>query len=321
MDEEAFIAHIREHGSRAESTIPAALSELIDCEQMTLESTFIEAKPEPTIVLVHRIDLGQGDFQDDLTSVVKYSPAHYAPSRAEHLKIATARHYRQFEGGGPGVRDEHDAVYQQTIKSYFERWNPDALPLLSPFSTSITVESQEYNVDVVPSGTIDRAADSQWIYCTTLEPRTDAEQASMFKEFDADCMTRIQSPPDLARELGSAFAQKSPQRHVTIDDEAQQLQIDAMKNQSPFESVVHVYHGPVAYTDDPERLVEPLPPILQGSAVPFLKSPGFAHHREYRFTISTIGTPAEDVLYIPVTEEIRALISGMEFRRGFVDTE
>ena len=321
MEAEAFVSAIREQRLRAELSIPKELSEDLDCEQMNLESAFMEAKPEVTMVSVHRVELAQSDLKEGLSSVVKYSPARLASARSEHLKIATARHYREFKGGGPGVRDERDAVYQQTLRSFLERRNPDAIPLLSPLSTTVTAESQDYTVEVVPGGTVNRSADGQWIYCTSLEPRTNDERTQMFEEFDADCMTRFQGPTELARELGSAFSQISSELPVTLDSVFEQCQISAMKNRSPFDRIVHVFHGPVAYTDDPERLIEPIPTRLQASAVPFLKSPDFAHQREYRFTISTIGTPAKDVLLVPVTAELKALIGGTELRTGSVGEE
>ena len=290
------------------------MRELLDCEQMELESVFVEAKPNLTMTLVHRVELGQGDIQERPSSIVKYSPARYAPARTERLKIATARHYREFEGGGPGIRDEHDAVYRQSIKSFFERWNPDALTLLAPFSTTFTADSRDYTVEVVPSGTVNRAADGEWIYCASLEPRTKAEQDMMFQEFSADSMTRFQHPTDLARELGSAFSRSASAFPVTFDTDVDQLQISAMREQSSLEKIVHVYHGPVAYTDDPEHLIEPIPSLLQGSAVPFLKSPEFGHQREYRFVISTIGAPNEEVLYVPITDDLRDLVLGTEYQ-------
>ena len=84
-----------------------------------------------------------------------------------------------------------------------------------------------------------------------------------------------------------------------------------MRSDSSFDKIVHVRHGPIVYSDDPEHVIETVPSHLRSVAVPFLKSTSYAHQREYRATISTLGTPLENELLIPVTNNLRAL-SGAE---------
>ena len=86
-----------------------------------------------------------------------------------------------------------------------------------------------------------------------------------------------------------------------------QKQHDKLLAETPFKQRVWVTHGPVAYTDDAEPLIEPVPLLHRGAAVPFVKRLGYAHQREYRFTVSVIGEPDQETLLVPTTPELREL--------------
>ena len=73
------------------------------------------------------------------------------------------------------------------------------------------------------------------------------------------------------------------------------------------ERVVWVSHGQVVYTDDPAAIVESYPEERRGAIVPFLKRSQYAYQREYRFVVETHGDPAEHVIRLPVSDDLRAL--------------
>jgi len=129
----------------------------------------------------------------------------------------------------------------------------------------------------------------------------------MYREFEANCCTRFEDPVALAREIGSAFAQMSPAPPTVLYERFHHVQESMLRNRSSFDQIVHVRHGPVVYTDEAEDLIESVPLHLRSAAVPFVKSAEYAYQREYRFTVSTIGSPARDVLRVPVTSELRSL--------------
>lgn len=312
MDLDTFLGILREKGLRASTSLPAELREQTDCAQMGIRSGFIEAKPLASLVLVHGVDLAQRGAAAHVGPVVKYSPNKYALASTEHLQMATAQHYRTHAGSAKGVRDEKEAVYVEPLQSYFQKWNPEALASLEPSRAVARADSRAVNVEIVPSGSVTYRVDGQWIFCTSLSPQSHDEQTRMYREFEANCCTRFDDPLGLAYEIGSAFAQVSPAPPTVLDEWFHRLQESMLRNQSSFDQIVHVRHGPVVYTDEAENLIESVPLHLRSAAVPFVMSTEYAYQREYRFTVSTIGTPARDVLLVPVTSELRALIAHSE---------
>lgn len=168
MDTDTFLSILRKQGLHASITIPAELREQTDCTQMRAESGFIEAKPLSYLVFVHRVDLCQQGLQVHDASIVKYSRSKYAPANAEHLKIATPQHYRDYAGSGSGVRDENGAVYLESLRSYFEKWNPAALARPGPWRGIATVNSRSLTWETVPSGSVTYCVDGQWMFCASL---------------------------------------------------------------------------------------------------------------------------------------------------------
>lgn len=307
MDFDTFLGILREQGLRASTSLPDELRDHTACAQMHVHSGFIEAKPLAALVLVHGVDLAQQGDEAHVGPVVKYSPSKYALASTEHFQIGTAQHYRDFVGGATGVRDEQEAVYVESLRSYFGKWNPEARARLQPWRSTTSVGSQPVTVEIVPSGTVTYRVDGQWIFCCSIGPQSHAERTRMYREFEANCITHFHNPEELACEVGSAFAQMAPAPPVLLDEWFHQVQDSMLRTQSSLDRIVHVRHGPVVYTDDAEAMIESVPLHLRPAAVPFVKSTEYTYQREYRFTVSTIGAPATDVLLVPVTAELRAL--------------
>ena len=71
--------------------------------------------------------------------------------------------------------------------------------------------------------------------------------------------------------------------------------------------MVRVYHGQVVYTDDAAAIIESYPEDWRAAIVPFLKRSQYAYQREYRYVVATHGGAKEQVLLMPVSEDLRAL--------------
>ena len=250
----------------------------------------MEGKPRPCLILVRYISLERPAPHGPADSVVKCSRWEHALPDAGSVQMATAQHYRDYDGEGPGTKDEQEATYVKSLLSHLEKRGPEA-----------AARFQLRNGHV--SGSVTYQVDSQWLYCTSLHPRSAIERASLLSEFDADCMTDLGDPSTLARELGSAVGQMTPTPAVVLDG-FHQLQLGTLRTQSASDRIVRVCHGPVVYTDDAERLIEAVPLLHRASAVPFVKRLTFAPQREYRFTVSTIGTPAYGALLVPATPKL-----------------
>lgn len=296
---------LRFHGIRIESPITDEMREHLDSSPIRMESSFLEAKPHLYQVMVRRIDLDPGRAWEPPGSVVKFSKREDGLVRSDTVKLATAEHYRTYEGGGAGVRDADEGVYRRRI-GFHEKW---------------ALADSDLWVEAEGSVSATYQTDDAWLYCTSLPPRSRRERVALENEFEADCMTVLGHPATVARELGSAFAQMSPGPKVSLDDPFHQLQHRMLPEQSsvqvysrnhqmpksPLERMIWVTHGPVVYTDNPEPLIEAVPLHRQAAAIPFVKSPDYAPQQEYRFAVSTIGEPAQETLLVPTTPELRAL--------------
>ncbi len=96
----------------------------------------MEAKPVPSLVLVHKVDLVQRGAEAHTGSVVKYSRSQHALAEADDIQMATAQYYRDYEGNAKGVRDEtkprirsrSEAIFQSGIRKHWHCWSPGREP-------------------------------------------------------------------------------------------------------------------------------------------------------------------------------------------------
>lgn len=291
------LAILKAEGLRAETSISDEMREHLDCEQLGLESGFVEAKPYPYQVLVRTVNLDPIGALEEARSVVKFSKRGHALTRSDALKLATAAHYRKYEGDGVGIRDTDEGVYEESLQSHLGKWNPEAL--------------DSFWWGAVTSGSVTYKPDSDWLFCTSFPPKSRRERMALEREFQADCVTALGEPAVFARELGSAVAQMTLPPKVSLEEWFHKKQRQMMLVETPFKQLVWVTHGPVVYTDDAEPLIESVPLLQRSAAVPFVEGLGYAHQREYRFTVSIIGKPNQETLLVPDTPELRRLASGV----------
>ena len=306
-DVEAMLAILREHELRGETAITPELREHLGCAQTQLESGFVEATPFLYQVFVRRIDLDPQPLTEPSQGIVKFSPRSFSPATYDSVRLGTAQYYREYEGEGFGIQDQDEAVYKESLQSYFGKYNPEAVPMLGPWSATFTVGQRTLTCEIAVSGAVTYQMNDSWLYCTARQPQSRSERALMQSQFDGDGMTALGKPSEFARELGSAFAQLSPGPKVSRD-EFHQLQHNTLLSQTPIKRIVYVNHGPVIYTDDAESLIEAVPQLYRASAVPFVKSINYADQREYRFAVSTIGTPTEELQKVRITTKLRSLL-------------
>ena len=102
-----------------------------------------------------------------------------------------------------------------------------------------------------------------------MEPMTSRAQEQLLREFSADCVSEISNTSAFARELGGAFAAHSSWSDVDLtpwDKLMRQLRPTEFGDK-----VVWVYHGPVLYTNNAEKIVESFPVRHRAAVVAFMK--------------------------------------------------
>ena len=98
-----MLAMLRQHGLCAETVISAELREYLDCEQIRLETGFVEAKPLLYRVFVHRVDLDLQRLPEASDSLVKFSQRKFSPASCASLQLGTPPYYRGYEGEASSI--------------------------------------------------------------------------------------------------------------------------------------------------------------------------------------------------------------------------
>ena len=251
-------------------------------------------------VSVHRLDY-RPQPAPAVGNVVVFSAPAYAPCRAEKLQLATPAYYRDHEDLEPGIRDHHDG----TLTRDGTRW-----------ASSIVGGTVRARLSFVSSG-------EPWVYCAS-QYRTVREHARLRSEFrckygySAD--TRIEDPDAFAAWLGVDFAlglDKTADVSLGAIDEIGYARSSYSTNlwagSRPIDTFVHVYHGPVNYQDVSGR-VDRQEQWFDPNAGPmawFTKKTSFRSQSEYRFAVTTPGTPLQPRHYVAVSPELRALTQAL----------
>ena len=247
-------------------------------------------------VLLHRIDYRR-QSTPDVGNVVVFSDSAYAPCRTHKLQLATPGYYRDQVDLEPGIRDRHDG----TLSKDGTRWASSVMG--GTVSARLSFASST----------------EPWVYCAS-HYRTDRELRCLGSEFSGkfgySAATRILDPDTFAVWIGVDFALGFDK---TTDVSLGPIEEMSYANSSyttnlwdgsrPIDTFVHVYYGPVNYEDVSGRLDKQahwFDPNA-GSMAWFTKNTSLANQSEYRFAVSTLGTPVRARHYIEVSPELRAL--------------
>lgn len=248
-------------------------------------------------VLVHRMDCRSG-LQSIVGKVAKFSKGCYAPFRAKEIQLATPSYYRDQEKLPRGIADPHDS----TLTRNATPWMRSRIPYGS-------VEAE-----VVLSSSSD-----PWVYCVShlQSHRVTRKLRSTFSEkYDYDAVTEIKDANTFAMWLGVDFAlQIDKDEHLKLDalDSLGYLltsyciglaQHQGLRN---IDTVVHIYHGPVHYEDESGviKTQDDWADIHGAPRAWFTKRMEFAYQNEYRFAISTAGSPTKDIFRLEVSDDLR----------------
>lgn len=243
--------------------------------QVTRESdSLVQGVGGRSLVRVYRVTLGRATRDIAPSTLVKFSESPHAIPVATHLQIATPGYYRNIEDGDAGTGDELDSGYDRLVPD--RRAETRALLGLDGF----------------------------WLFCTSIAPPSDAVIEELRGRFEAEAATLIGGPAAFAREMGAGVAASVRPEQLTPDP------LGWLKRRllpDDVGTVVHVHHGPVYYADRAGEVLDAVPVTERATLLPFIKRRGFAWQREYRFTVSVIGTPRDETHRFPIPPALRAL--------------
>ena len=144
-----------------------------------------------------------------------------------------------------------------------------------------------------------------WIWCAAVEPDNEQQWDAWLESLgdDYDCVTTIQSPREFARQLASMAAQQIGPRGSPAT-----FTHPFTKHETKHPSM-SVFHGAVAYVDDPHAYVADTPNDFERMLrAVFFKHTKYADQREYRFVMWTATEPNEVVVDLQATPELLAQV-------------
>ena len=266
--------------TRSKST---SASKITDCFKVS----DIERK-QCHMIFVHRVDY-RSRPSPNVRRVVRFSKRCHAPWRAKKLWLVTPSYYRDQETLPPGIADPDES----TLKKNVTPWMRNRIPYGNIKAKAVFSLSRE-----------------PWVYCASHLPshRVYRELKSKFSdEYGYDAATEIKDVDAFAKWLGIDFALQIDQdKHLKLEVLDR---VAYMASNHPIDTFVNVYHGPVHYEDESGVIAtdDDLADIHGAVRACFTKRTEFADQSEYRFTVSSLGTPRDEVFELDISEDLRQL--------------
>ena len=248
--------------------------------------------------------------------VVKGSPRRFAVEHCRTLLLSKPESFRQ--QGETLISDPDEGVTRQEVSSVStQESDPADLSRAAEIDDemnrgSAAIGSTRHQT-ISSTKTTSRSASKTthtygkncWIWCAAVEPSNDEEWDSWWGSLgdDYDHVTTIASPRRFARVLASAVVgQFGPTgQGLTFTHPFTRHQTE--------HSSIHVFHGPVAYVDDPHSYVSGANSEFERMLrAVFFKHTKYARQREYRFVVWSDEEPEEPRLCLQATPEILAAV-------------
>ena len=263
-------------------------------------SVFDSEREELCLIFIRRLDC-RPSLSPRVQAIVKFSKRCYAPFQSKKIQLATPEYYRTDDGLEPGVGDPRDSVLEKDL-------TPWVITQTSAFEGSVKANASF------------SSSQEPYIYCTSIKPQSNREMKEMknkvFGKYKYDAATEFQNPDAFAMQLGINFA-------LSVDKEKDvklgylekliylksSYKVSLWKGSRNIDKIVNVYHGPVHY-EDQSGVVETQKDFFDPYGVQrawFTKRTKPSDQKEYRFAVSTLGTPTNMIFHLAVSNEIRKL--------------
>ncbi len=283
------------------SSIPEDVRDLLEGDGCRLEAIEGAIGTSAFAVVTYRVDYGDRPSFKTPPGAIKFSRKEHAITDSTHIKLGASRYYREYEDDTAGIADpEEGRLVQRGSLIEFRKKNG--------------LQSQTGVENV--SSTVTWARTDFLMFCTSimLEGRGFGDLRSQFPDYD--CVTFIPDPSAFAMQLGKGIEKQFDMENVRLNgfDMIRRVMLTQAEIttqgrllQKGLDTIVLVPHGPVTYSDPPERIINRFPIERRGEVVPFVKRCKFAGQREYRFVVEVIGEPKETEFLMEITDELRSL--------------
>ena len=284
------------------SNLPAKVRNLLEGNGRRLEAFEVVVGPPSFFVLTRRADYGDWSTFRNPPGVIKFSRKEHAITVSTHIKLGSSRYYREYEDDDTGIGDpEEGRLIQKGSFREFCQKNGLSAPAGSEMATA----------------TVSWARNDFLMFCTSVAPEGPGlgDPRSPFPDYD--CATFIPDPSAFAMQLGKDIGKHLDVKNLrlnALDMIIRRLAVNQAELtsqgrllQKGLDTRVLVTHGPIAYCDPPEGIINRFPVERRGEVIPFVKRCQYAGQREYRFVVEVIGEPKEPYFLMEITDELRRL--------------
>ena len=273
-----------------------------------------------TLIQTSAVHLGRAggvSWSREMPVVVKGSPLRFAIENCRTVRLSKPEKYRQH--GETLISDPDEGMTRHEESSETVRVDdPEDLSRAAEFDDELNrgaaAIGSKRRMTVTSTKTTDRNSTKTthtygkngWVWCAAVEPENqqqwDAWQESLGDDYD--CVTTIRSPREFARQLALMAAQQ-----IGPCGSPATFTHPYTKHETKHPSV-SVFHGAVAYVDDPHAYVsDAVESFERMLRAVFFKHTKYADQREYRFVIWTAAEPEEVVVNLQATPELLAQVS------------
>ena len=270
---------------------------------------------EGTLIKTYAVHLGQAaDLQwpHGMPVVVKGSPQRFAIEHCRTIRLSKPEVFRNL--GETLISDLDEGVTRHEESSETVRvddpadlscaaqvndeLNRGALAIGSTRRLAVTSTKTTSRTSAKTTHTYGK---NGWIWCAAVEPVNEQAWDAWLQSLGDgyDCVTTIKSPRAFARQLAMMTAHQIGPRGSTA------TYTHPFTRHQTEHPGVSVFHGPVAYVDDPHAYVsEATNDFERMLRAVFFKHTSYAHQREYRFVVWTAVEPEEATIDLQTTPEL-----------------
>lgn len=287
------------------SSLPGRVRDLLEASGRRLEGIEAVVGLPAFVALTRRADYREWPAFRDPPGVVKFSSKEHAITVSTHIKLGSSRYYREYEDDGTGIADpeEGQLIQRGSLREFCQK-NGLSAPVGSEMVTS----------------TVSWEPNDFLMFCTSVAPQSPVmgDPRSPFPNYD--CATFIPDPSAFALQLGKDVGKQLDVKNLRLnilDTLLRRLSLDPAEVvaqsrplQNGLDKIIMVTHGPMAYCDPPERIINRFPVERRREVIPFVKRRKYSGQREYRFVVEVMGKPKElkePHFLMEITDELRSL--------------
>ena len=294
-----------------------------DLDPLFLNESFI-LDHDGNVVFTTFVDFRKPDERSPIGAVIKYCQAEYAIEHSRTIQLTRPSYFRKdgetlIYDKGEGLvtkktvtrREAPAEVQEATIQAVAGILDKAAESAgLTVLSKNITM--MEATITDTDEYTMEWGKRDFWLYCTAMEPTSDAQNRALLESLEPDYnhQSFIPSSRTFAQMLGQAYVEQYGAPYDAEDPMVHTF--DGVFVGNTYHCKQWVIHGPVVYVDNPyvactsataaqNSMISTMWPI-------FVKHKDYSDQREYRFVILDRSQHEADSKIMPAPPGLLAAV-------------